>query len=61
MPEYQFISSRRGQMELPQYEWRRKDAGIIRDWWKARIEHLCHSGNHQEADALYKEFDLSDD
>ena len=48
-------------MELPQYEWRRKDAGIIRDWWKARIEHLCHSGNHQEADALYKEFDLSDD
>ena len=48
-------------MELPQYEWRRKDAGMIRDWWKARIKHLCHSGDHQGADALYKEFDLSDD
>ena len=48
-------------MELPRYEWRKKDAGPIRDWWKHRIQNLCLNGEYQNADALFREFDLSDD
>ena len=45
-------------MELPKYEWKRKDAGSIGNWWKHRVRYLCLSGEYQNADALYREFDL---
>ena len=48
-------------MEPLDYEWIRKDAGMIKDWWKHRIQNLCLNGEYQNADALFREFDLTDD
>ena len=61
MHDYQAILHGRDVMELPKYEWRKKDAGMIRDWWKQRIQQLCLNGEYQNADALFREFDLNDE
>ena len=48
-------------MELPKYTFVRKDAGMIEQWWKERIQHLLVNKQLQDADALYREFDVSHD
>ena len=48
-------------MEQPKYTFVRKDAGMIEQWWKDRINHLLLKRQLQDADALYREFDIADD
>ena len=46
-------------MEQPKYTFVRKDAGMIEQWWKDRINHLLLKRQLQDADALYREFDIA--
>ncbi len=45
-------------MELPKYTFVNKDAGLIEDWVRQRIKDLLLSKRFQDADALYREFDV---
>ena len=45
-------------MEFPKYIFVKKDAGLIEDWVRLRIKDLLLSKRFQDADALYREFDV---
>ena len=45
-------------MEFPKYTFIKKDAGLIEDWVRLRIKDLLLSKRFQDADALYREFDV---
>ena len=47
-------------MELPKYTFVNKDAGLIEDWVRQQIKDLLLSKRFQDADALYREFDVSE-
>lgn len=45
-------------MELPRYTFVNRDAGLIEDWVRQRIKYLLMRRRSQDADALYREFDV---
>ena len=45
-------------MELPKYTFVKKDAGLIEVWVRQRIKDLLLNKRFQDADALYREFDI---
>ncbi len=45
-------------MDFPKYIFVKKDAGLIHDWVRLRIKDLLLSKRFQDADALYREFDV---
>jgi len=45
-------------MELPKDTFVNKDSGLIEDWVRQRIKDLLLSKRFQDADALYREFDV---
>ncbi|KZR87343.1 hypothetical protein MITS9509_01193 [Synechococcus sp. MIT S9509] len=48
-------------MELPKYTFLKNDNGLTEQWWKERIQYLLMNKQLQDADALYREFDVSHD
>ena len=45
-------------MELPRYTFIRRDAGLIEEWLRLRIKDLLINKRFEDADALYREFDV---
>ena len=45
-------------MELPKYIFVKKDSGLIEYWVGLRIKDLLLNKRLQDADALYREFDV---
>tara|TARA_B100001121_G_scaffold150902_1_gene132013 strand:+ start:1179 stop:1334 length:156 start_codon:yes stop_codon:yes gene_type:complete len=45
-------------MELPKYTFAKRDAALIEYWVRLRIKDLLLSKRFQDADALYREFDV---
>ena len=47
-------------MDLPKLTLSSRDARLLEDWWKLRVRDLLLSKRFQDADALYREFDVCD-
>jgi len=45
-------------MDLPKLTLSSRDARLLEDWWKLRVRDLLLSKRFQDADALYREFDV---
>ena len=45
-------------MDLPKRALRGRDASLLEDWWKLRVRELLLNKRFQDADALYREFDV---
>ena len=45
-------------MDLPQLTLSKRDARSLEDWWKIRVRDLLLNKRFQDADALYREFDV---
>ena len=45
-------------MDLPQLTLCMLDARSLEDWWKIRVRDLLLNKRFQDADALYREFDV---
>jgi len=48
----------RRMMDLPKLTLSSRDARLLEDWWKLRVRDLLLSKRFQDADALYREFDV---
>jgi len=45
-------------MDLPKLTLSLRDARLLEDWWKTRVRDLLLNKRFQDADALYREFDV---
>ena len=45
-------------MDLPKFSLSKRDAGLLDDWWKGRFRYLLIEQQFQDADALFREFDV---
>ena len=45
-------------MDLPKLTLSKRDARSLEDWWKIRVRDLLLNKRFQDADALYREFDV---
>ena len=45
-------------MDLPKLTLSKRDTRSLEDWWKIRVRDLLLNKRFQDADALYREFDV---
>ena len=45
-------------VDLPKLTLSKRDARLLEDWWKIRVRDLLLNKRFQDADALYREFDV---